>query len=127
MRPRTATIRWTAALGLGLSVGAGAVAGGSGAAEEVRAGSEAAHAAEATQSASSPRLLVLLRDASALAVVDPATGTVLGQVPTVRGPHEVTATPGRTAGVRSQPQRRHLRDRPGGDDGAAPPGDRGGQ
>ena len=102
MRPRTATIRWTAALGLGLSVGAGAVAGGSGAAEEVRAGSEAAHAAEATQSASSPRLLVLLRDASALAVVDPATGTVLGQVPTVRGPHEVTATPdGRLAFVAS--------------------------
>ena len=39
------------------------------------------------------RLLVLLRDASALAVVDPAAGTVLGQVPTVRGPHEVTASP----------------------------------
>ncbi len=39
------------------------------------------------------RLLVLLRDASALAVVDPAAGTVLGQVATVQGPHEVAATP----------------------------------
>lgn len=56
----------------------------------------------AAQSASEPRLLVLLRDASALAVVDPAEGTVLGRVPTVRGPHEVTATPdGRLAFVAS--------------------------
>ena len=39
------------------------------------------------------RLLVLLRDASALAVVDPAAGTVLGRVATVQGPHEVTASP----------------------------------
>ena len=105
MRPRSTTIRWTAALGLGLSVGAGAVAGGggSGSAEEVRAASEAVHAAEATaQSAAAPRLLVLLRDASALAVVDPVAGTVLGQVPTVNGPHEVTAAPdGRLAFVAS--------------------------
>ena len=47
----------------------------------------------AAQTDADARLLVLLRDASALAVVDPASGTVLGQVPTVSGPHEVTATP----------------------------------
>ena len=50
----------------------------------------AAGAAAQTRDA---RLLVLLRDASALAVVDPAAGTVLGQVATVQGPHEVAATP----------------------------------
>ena len=44
------------------------------------------------QSRSSARLLVLLRDASALAIVDPVAGTVLGQVPTVGNPHEVTAS-----------------------------------
>jgi YVTN family beta-propeller protein len=49
--------------------------------------------AAAAQTGADARLLVLLRDASALAVVDPASGTVLGQVPTVSGPHEVTATP----------------------------------
>lgn len=54
------------------------------------------------QTGADARLLVLLRDASALAVVDPASGTVLGQVPTVSGPHEVTATPdGRLAFVAS--------------------------
>ena len=47
----------------------------------------------AAQTPSSARLLVLLRDASALAIVDPAAGTVLGRVPTVRDPHEVTASP----------------------------------
>ncbi len=47
----------------------------------------------AAQTAGDARLLVLLRDASALAVVDPAAGTVLGQVPVVSGPHEVTASP----------------------------------
>ena len=63
----------------------------------------AASAGAATaQTASEPRLLVLLRDASALAVVDPAEGTVLGQVPTVGNPHEVAATPdGRLAFVAS--------------------------
>ena len=50
----------------------------------------------AASQAPAARLLVLLRDASALAVVDPAAGTVLGQVPTVRGPHEVTASTGVT-------------------------------
>lgn len=38
------------------------------------------------------RLLVLLRDASALAIVDPVTRNVLGRVPTVKDPHEVTAS-----------------------------------
>ena len=44
------------------------------------------------QSAAPPRLLVLLRDASALAIVDPVGGKVLGQVPTAKDPHEVTAS-----------------------------------
>ena len=50
-----------------------------------------AHVA-ASQTPSPARLLVLLRDASALAIVDPVAGTVLGRVPTVRNPHEVTAS-----------------------------------
>jgi DNA-binding beta-propeller fold protein YncE len=54
------------------------------------------------QEPSSERLLVLLRDASALAIVDPASGLVLGRVPTGNDPHEVTATPdGRLAFVAS--------------------------
>lgn len=54
------------------------------------------------QEASSERLLVLLRDASALAIVDPGSGTVLGRVPTGRDPHEVTASSdGRLAFVAS--------------------------
>lgn len=44
------------------------------------------------QTAAQGQLLVLLRDASALAIVDPASGKVLGQVPTARDPHEVTAS-----------------------------------
>ncbi len=44
------------------------------------------------QAPSSGRLLVLLRDASALAIVDPASRTVLARVPTGRDPHEVTAS-----------------------------------
>ena len=48
------------------------------------------------------RLLVLLRDASALAIVDPESGTVLARVPTGRDPHEVTASAdGRLAFVAS--------------------------
>lgn len=48
------------------------------------------------------RLLVLLRNASALAFVDPASGTVVGRVPVGRDPHEVTVTPdGATAFVAS--------------------------
>jgi DNA-binding beta-propeller fold protein YncE len=54
------------------------------------------------QEPSAERLLVLLRDASELAIVDPASGTVLGRVPTGRDPHEVTASPdGRLAFVAS--------------------------
>ncbi len=44
------------------------------------------------QTSSPDRLLVLLRDASALAIVDPETRMVLGRVPTGRDPHEVTAS-----------------------------------
>ncbi len=47
----------------------------------------------AAQSPSPARLLVLLRDASALAIVDPVAGKVLAQIPTARNPHEVTASP----------------------------------
>jgi len=48
------------------------------------------------------RLLVLLRNASALAFVDPASGSVIGRVPVGRDPHEVTVTPdGATAFVAS--------------------------
>ena len=54
------------------------------------------------QTPSPGRLLVLLRDASALAIVDPVSGTVLGRVPTGRDPHEVTASAdGRLAFVAS--------------------------
>ena len=54
------------------------------------------------QTPSPGRLLVLLRDASALAIVDPASGTILGRVPTGRDPHEVTASAdGRLAFVAS--------------------------
>ena len=58
--------------------------------------------AAAAQTPSPGRLLVLLRDASALAIVDPASGNVLGRVPTGRDPHEVTASAdGRLAFVAS--------------------------
>ncbi|MEE2638416.1 MAG: cytochrome D1 domain-containing protein [Acidobacteriota bacterium] len=54
------------------------------------------------QTPSPARLLVLLRDASALAIVDPASGNELGRVPTGRDPHEVTASDdGRLAFVAS--------------------------
>ena len=54
------------------------------------------------QAPSPERLLVLLRDASALAIVDPTNGAILGRVPTGRDPHEVTASPdGRLAFVAS--------------------------
>lgn len=46
----------------------------------------------AAQISSPARLLVLLRDESALAIVDPAAGKVVGRVPTLKGPHEVTAS-----------------------------------
>jgi DNA-binding beta-propeller fold protein YncE len=51
-----------------------------------------ATAIAAAQTTAPGHLLVLLRDASALAIVDPASGKVLGQVPTARDPHEVTAS-----------------------------------
>ena len=47
----------------------------------------------AAQTPSAARLLVLLRIASALAIVDPASGKVLGRVPVGRDPHEVAVTP----------------------------------
>jgi YVTN family beta-propeller protein len=54
------------------------------------------------QTSSTARLLVLLRNASALAIVDPASGAVLGRVPVGRDPHEVAVTPdGSTAFVAS--------------------------
>ena len=55
----------------------------------------------AAQTSSSARLLVLLRNASTLAIVDPGSGKVLGRVPTVKDPHEVT-TDGKLAYVCSQ-------------------------
>src|SRR4029077_21133643 len=56
----------------------------------------------AAQAPSPGRLLVLLRNASALAIVDPASGKVLGRVPVGRDPHEVAVTPdGTTAFVAS--------------------------
>ena len=46
----------------------------------------------------SARLLVLNKDEATLAIVDPASGHVLGRVPVGQGPHElVTSTDGRTA------------------------------
>jgi len=60
-----------------------------------------AHVA-AAQTPPAARLLVLLRNASALASVDPASGKVLGRVPVVTDPHEVAVTPdGRMAFVAS--------------------------
>ena len=54
------------------------------------------------QTPSPARMLVLLRDASALAIVDPVSEKVLGRVPTVKDPHEVAVTPdGRLAFVAS--------------------------
>ena len=62
----------------------------------------AAASSVGAQAPSPGRLLVLLRDASALAIVDPSSGTVLGRVPTAPDPHEVTASPdGRLAFVAS--------------------------
>ena len=56
----------------------------------------------AAQAQSDARLLVLLRNASALAFLEPASGKVLGRVPVVADPHEVAVTPdGRTAFVAS--------------------------
>lgn len=57
------------------------------------------------QTPSNARLLVLLRDAGALAIVDPATEKELGRVATVKDPHEVAVTPdGKLAFVASPSQ-----------------------
>jgi hypothetical protein len=45
------------------------------------------------QSLPAGRLLVLLRNASALAIVDPASGNVLGRVPVGRDPTRSAVTP----------------------------------
>lgn len=59
-------------------------------------------ALSAAQTSAPARLLVLLRDASALAIVDPVSRNVLGRVPTVKDPHEVTVSAdGSTAFVAS--------------------------
>jgi len=57
----------------------------------------------AAQTPSGARLLVLLRNASALAIVDPATGKVLGRVPVGRDPHEVAVTPDGTMAFVASP------------------------
>ena len=82
MSPVRTSLRWVVSLSLGAIVAALGIAG--------------------AQSPSPERLLVLLRDASALAIVDPANGSVLARVPTGSDPHEVTASPdGRLAFVAS--------------------------
>jgi YVTN family beta-propeller protein len=51
-----------------------------------------------THAQSPTRLLVLNKEEATLAIVDPASGKVLGRVPTGDGPHElVTSTDGKTA------------------------------
>lgn len=72
MYPVSALVRWIVSLSLSLGIASPSVA--------------------IAQTPSNGRLLVLLRDASALAIVDPANGTIVGQVPTGRDPHEVTAS-----------------------------------
>ena len=57
----------------------------------------AANALLAAQSTTG-RLLVLNKEDATLAIVDPASGKVLGRVPTGDGPHElVVSTDGKTA------------------------------
>jgi YVTN family beta-propeller protein len=72
-------------------------------------------AAQAGLAQSPPaRLLVLLRNASALAIVDPVSEKVLGRVPTVKDPHEVTVTAdGRVAFVASPSEGISVIDIPG--------------
>ena len=53
-----------------------------------------------TLNAQSPRLVVLNKEDATLVTMDPATGRVLGRVPTGEGPHEVTVSDdGKTAFV----------------------------
>lgn len=58
----------------------------------------------AAQTASPARLLVLLRNASALAIVDPASGKTLGRVPVGVDPHEVAVTPDGTMAFVASPR-----------------------
>ena len=53
---------------------------------------------------SNARLLVLLRNASALAFVDPATNKELGRVPVGNDPHEVAVTPDGTMAFVASPR-----------------------
>jgi len=72
MARSAASIRWTLSLTVALVLATLGVAG--------------------AQTAPPGQLLVLLRDASALAVVDPGNGEVLARIPTGRDPHEVAAS-----------------------------------
>jgi YVTN family beta-propeller protein len=57
-------------------------------------------AGSATLRAQGPKLVVLNKEDATLVTVDPATGKVLGRVPTGEGPHEVTVSDdGKTAFV----------------------------
>ena len=56
------------------------------------------------QTPSSARLLVLLRNASALAIVDPVSGKTLGRVPVGVDPHEVAVTPDGTMAFVASPK-----------------------
>ena len=58
----------------------------------------------AAQAPPTARLLVLLRNASALAIVDPASGKELGRVPTGVDPHEVAVTPDGTMAFVASPR-----------------------
>ncbi|MDA1092568.1 MAG: hypothetical protein O3A25_04775 [Acidobacteria bacterium] len=59
-------------------------------------------AVSTAQAQAEGQLLVLLRDSSQLAIVDPASGEIVGTVGTGRDPHEVTASDdGRLAFVAS--------------------------
>ena len=75
------------------------------------------------QAQSPGRLLVLLRDASALAIVDPASGTVLGRVPDRQRSARGHRVGGRPAGVRGEYGRwdfGHRHRCPGGDPAGRP-------
>lgn len=49
--------------------------------------------ATVTSGAQSPRLLVLNKEEATLFIIEPASGKVLGKVPTGSGPHEVVTSP----------------------------------
>lgn len=60
--------------------------------------------AAAAQTPQTARLLVLLRNASALAIVDPGSGKELGRVPVGVDPHEVAVTPDGTMAFVASPR-----------------------